>query len=85
MRDPTGDRRLCEYVLRCPPEAFVGDGFDRLQARLLGAGVVPDAVRLAPEPRVFSLPKWRRTSRSMPSVIARPGHGLNACRRWPNW
>jgi len=45
MRDPTGDRRLCEYVLRCPPEAFVGDGFDRLQARLLGAGVVPDAVR----------------------------------------
>ncbi len=31
------------------PEAFLGDGFERLQARMLGAGRVPDSIR------------WRRT------------------------
>ncbi len=48
-RDPTGDRRLCEHLLGCPADAFVGGGFGRLQARLLGEGRVPDAIR------------WRRT------------------------
>ncbi|MES2367125.1 MAG: asparagine synthase-related protein [Pseudomonadota bacterium] len=45
IHDPTGDRRLHEYLLNCPPEAFVGDGFERLQARLLGAGKVPESIR----------------------------------------
>ena len=45
MRDPTADRCLHEYLLNCPPEAFVGDGFERLQARLLGAGKVPENIR----------------------------------------
>jgi asparagine synthase (glutamine-hydrolysing) len=49
FRDPTSDRRLCEYLLGCPTDAFVGEGFERLQARLLGAGHVPDSIR------------WRRT------------------------
>ena len=49
FRDPTGDRRLCEHLLGCPADAFVGGGFGRLQARLLGEGRVPDAIR------------WRRT------------------------
>lgn len=45
LRDPTADRRLHEYLLGCPADAFVGEGFDRLQARLLGAGRLPDSVR----------------------------------------
>jgi len=45
IRDPTADRRLHEYLLNCPPDMFVGDGFERLQARLLGAGKVPDSIR----------------------------------------
>lgn len=49
FRDPTADRRLAEYLLGCPTEAFIGDGFERLQARLLGVGRVPDSIR------------WRRT------------------------
>ncbi len=49
IRDPTSDRRLSEYLLSCPEEAFIGGGFDRLQARLLGAGRVPESIR------------WRRT------------------------
>jgi asparagine synthase (glutamine-hydrolysing) len=47
--DPTGDRQIIEYLLDCPPEAFVDNGFERLQARLLGAGRIPDTIR------------WRRT------------------------
>jgi len=49
IRDPTADRHLHEYLLQCPPDAFVGDGFERIQARLLGADKVPDSIR------------WRRT------------------------
>jgi len=47
--DPTADRQLIEYVLDCPPEAFLHNGFERWQARMLGAGRVPDSIR------------WRRT------------------------
>jgi asparagine synthase (glutamine-hydrolysing) len=47
--DPTADRQVIEYLLDCPPEAFLDHGFDRWQARMLGAGRVPDSIR------------WRRT------------------------
>jgi asparagine synthase (glutamine-hydrolysing) len=47
--DPTSDRQLIEYILDCPPEAFLDNGFERVQARLLGANRVPDTIR------------WRRT------------------------
>jgi asparagine synthase (glutamine-hydrolysing) len=47
--DPTADRQVIEYLLDCPPDAFLDHGFERLQARMLGAGRVPDSIR------------WRRT------------------------
>ena len=45
MTDPFADRALIEQLLTYPPEAFVGLGFERLQARLLGEGFVPDSIR----------------------------------------
>jgi|GEM_PF-2955763 Asparagine synthase (glutamine-hydrolyzing) len=45
MADPFADRALIEQLLSYPPEAFVGLGFERLPARLLGEGLVPDSIR----------------------------------------
>jgi asparagine synthase (glutamine-hydrolysing) len=57
--DPTSDRQLIEYLLDCPPEAFLDNGFERWQARQLGAGRVPDSIR------------WRRTrGEQMPEQAA---------------
>ena len=35
-----------EQLLRYPPEAYVGLGHQRLLARLVGEGRVPDSIRL---------------------------------------
>ncbi|WP_409421562.1 asparagine synthase-related protein [Pseudaeromonas sp. ZJS20] len=44
--DPFSDRALMEQLLRYPPEAYVGLGHQRLLARLVGEGRVPDSIRL---------------------------------------
>jgi asparagine synthase (glutamine-hydrolysing) len=46
MRDPTGDRRLIECLLRFPLEAFSLAGWPRGLAREMGRDRVPDSVRL---------------------------------------
>ena len=45
-RDPTSDRRLIELLLKFPPEALLAGGRMRGLARELGAGIVPDSIRL---------------------------------------
>jgi len=45
-RDPTADRRLVEYLLSLPAEAFLIGGRGRGLARAMGEGLVPDRVRL---------------------------------------
>lgn len=44
--DPTGDRRLMEVILRLPDSVFLEQGHDRALARKMGAGLVPDPIRL---------------------------------------
>ena len=46
LRDPTGDKRLIELLLSFPPEAFFAGGRPRGLAREMGAGYVPDSIRL---------------------------------------
>jgi asparagine synthase (glutamine-hydrolysing) len=45
-RDPTADRRLVEYLLCLPAEAFLIGGHSRGLARAMGEGLIPDRVRL---------------------------------------
>lgn len=45
LRDPTNERRLVEALLDLPLHATLHEGFARAQARLMGAGVVPDSIR----------------------------------------
>ncbi|HEY6926858.1 MAG TPA: asparagine synthase-related protein [Steroidobacteraceae bacterium] len=46
LRDPTADRRLVEYLLSLPAEAFLTEGHSRGLARAMGEGLVPNSVRL---------------------------------------
>ncbi len=45
-RDPFSDRRFIELLLSFPVEAFLAGGRSRGLAREMGAGLVPDAIRL---------------------------------------
>lgn len=46
FRDPYANRHFNELLLTFPPEAFMAGGRKRGLAREMGAGLVPDAVRL---------------------------------------
>ena len=45
-RDPFSDRRFIETILSFPMEAFLAGGRSRGLAREMGAGIVPDSIRL---------------------------------------
>lgn len=44
IRDPTADRRLCQFLLSIPTDQYLRKGMDRLLVRRAFAGVLPDEV-----------------------------------------
>ena len=69
LRAPLGDRRLVEWCLGLPAEAFFADGRPRLLARRLLHGRVPRALFSAP--RGLQAADWHvRFTRALPGVRA---------------
>ena len=68
-RDPLGDRRLVEWCLGLPAEAFFDRGRPRLLARRLLRGRVPPALLSAP--RGLQAADWHlRLTRALPGIRA---------------
>lgn len=85
-RDPTGDRRVVEALLKLPLAAYFYKNYDRAQARLMGRGRVPEqiswrtqrGVQAAEQAAYFSLYQneyrlaWETVSKTgLPDIVGR--------------